>query len=466
MKSGVKREIEDFPFADIYPPATSHRAGIKADHIFLWIWDHVPRHGGVRPADDRRHAEELRWTIITSVSRLSVARDARRSATRNTSKCCCARRCVTWRASRRPRLVPEADALIEEHGLLNRILRQRTGDDETAAIGRLGEAIRAVQDFTEIPKMIAQALADGLSLEGAGEALSIGAAGLFLRSLTGNPMDVHLHTSANLRRYLLRLDGLSMQQQAAAAADLAYRARKSSRRSSAWSRRRSRIWQRSRRCRTRSQEELLDAITQSIYNQPPTDWSQVTNLGLMRAVPEVKHTVNLAQQYMNLRLRSEGADRPSGPDRLPRQFHRDARLQASQGGHGRILQHARAVAVDAPGVRLPGGGDLVRQEHGGLRGSAGTDARRIGRSTTAGADRARRAALTERMERWRGQSPPSVFRAVLTGGGPYGAEAPSHLVISAAGTPTRSGERRGYGWQRRCKVRGREPRCQPADRRC
>ena len=44
--------------------------------------------------------------------------------------------------------------------------------------------------------MIAQALADGLSIEGAGEALSIGAAGLFMRSLTGNPMDVHLHTSA------------------------------------------------------------------------------------------------------------------------------------------------------------------------------------------------------------------------------------------------------------------------------
>ena len=29
------------------------------------------------------------------------------------------------------------------------------------------------------------------------------------------------------------------------------------------------------------------------------DWSQVTNLGLMRAVPEVKGTVNLAQQYVN-----------------------------------------------------------------------------------------------------------------------------------------------------------------------
>jgi hypothetical protein len=50
----------------------------------------------------------------------------------------------------------------------------------------------------------------------------------------------------------------------------------------------------------RSQEELLEEVKQSIYNQPPTDWSQVTNLGVMRAVPEVRHTVNLAAQYMQL----------------------------------------------------------------------------------------------------------------------------------------------------------------------
>jgi hypothetical protein len=48
----------------------------------------------------------------------------------------------------------------------------------------------------------------------------------------------------------------------------------------------------------RSQEDLLDAIQHSIYNQPPTDWSTVSNLGQMRAVPEVKDTVNLAQQYV------------------------------------------------------------------------------------------------------------------------------------------------------------------------
>ncbi len=89
---------------------------------------------------------------------------------------------------------------------------------------RIGEAIGQCSNYNEIPVLLAQALADGLSLEGAGEALSIGAAGLFMRSLTGNPMDVHLHTSANLRRYLLRLDGLSMRNKLADPAAVAHRA--------------------------------------------------------------------------------------------------------------------------------------------------------------------------------------------------------------------------------------------------
>src|SRR5208283_1529672 len=106
--------------------------------------------------------------------------------------------------------LPDVEALIEEHQLLTRVTRQESGEDETAAIGGLGEAIGRVDVFADIPVLMAKALADGLSLEGAGEALSIGAAGLFLRSLGGNPMDVHLHTSVNLRRYLLRLDGISL----------------------------------------------------------------------------------------------------------------------------------------------------------------------------------------------------------------------------------------------------------------
>src|SRR5205085_3853565 len=109
-----------------------------------------------------------------------------------------------------PNPMPDIEALIEKHQLLSRIYRQRTGEDETKAIGELGEAIGRVDVYAEIPPLMAEALANGLSLEGAGEALSIGAAGLFLRSLTGNPMDVHLHTSVNLRRYLIQLEGLSL----------------------------------------------------------------------------------------------------------------------------------------------------------------------------------------------------------------------------------------------------------------
>jgi len=194
---------------------------------------------------------------------------------------------------------PQIDSLIEEHQLLKRVLRQRTGDDEIQAIGELGEAIGRVEAFAEIPALNAKALADGMSIEGVGAALSIGAARLFMRSLGGNPMDVHLHTSINIRRYLIRLDGISLKNKVMLLL----------------------TWHTGPEIRStagrmqppgqpeqakidalphRSQEELLEEVKQSIYNQPPTDWSQVTNLGVMRAVPEVRHTVNLAAQYMQL----------------------------------------------------------------------------------------------------------------------------------------------------------------------
>ena len=270
----------------------------KADHLFLWMWDNMPAsevfdllmnvaipknglddHYFMYPATawraletfiDKQYLKVLMRPVVRYVTRFPTTRS-----------------------------YPEIDRLIEEHNLLGRILRQRTGDDETAAIGKLGEAIRACDEFNEIPKMMAQALVDGLSLEGAGEALSIGAAGLFMRSLTGNPMDVHLHTGANLRRYLLKLEGVSLKNKLLALLS----------------------WHTGPEVRStqnrmepppqpdpavvaalphRSQAALLDALAESIFTQPPTDWSKVTNLGQMRAVPEVKNTVALAQQYADL----------------------------------------------------------------------------------------------------------------------------------------------------------------------
>jgi hypothetical protein len=269
----------------------------KADHYFMWLWQNVapvealdllltlaiPKnilddHYFIFPAFTFRAMERIGWQYLPALMRPAV-------------------RYVT-RFPRAP-AAPEADSLISEHQLMTRVTRQTSGEDETTAIGALGEAIGRCDNYSDIPVLMAKALAAGLSLEGGGEALSIGAAGLFLRSLTGNPMDVHLHTSANLRRYLLKLDGISLrnkllilllwhtgpevkstqrrmepapQPDPAAVAALPFR----------------------------SQDDLLEVLTRSIYEQPPTDWSKVENLGLMRAVPEVKVTVNLAQQYVNL----------------------------------------------------------------------------------------------------------------------------------------------------------------------
>jgi hypothetical protein len=269
----------------------------KADHCFLWLWKNVPPvealdlllsvaipknamddHYFIFPAFTFRALQSMDPELLPVLMRPAV-------------------RYVT----RFPvaRAIPDLDALIEKHELLTCVTRQQSGEDETTVIGQLGEAIGRCDNYNDIPVLIAEALAGGLSLDGAGEALSIGAAWLFLRSLTGNPMDVHLHTSANLRRWLLRLDGLSLRNKLLILL----------------------MWHtgpevKSTQYRMQpapqpdmeavaalphlTQDDLLEAITDSIYQQPPTDWSQVTNLGMMRAVPEVKGTVNLAQQYVQL----------------------------------------------------------------------------------------------------------------------------------------------------------------------
>jgi len=281
----------------------------KADHLFLWLWDHIPAieafdlllsvaipknvlddHYFIFPAFAWRALDTLGHEHLKFLMRPAVRYVARFPTQRS---------------------VPEVDALIEHHQLLTRILRQRTGTDETGTIGRIGEAIGGCGTYGEIPALLAQALADGLSLEGAGEALSIGAAGLFLRSLTGNPMDVHLHTSANLRRYLLRLDGLSMRNKllilllwhtGPEVKSTQYRMEPAPQPDPAAV----------AALPMRTEAALLEAIAQSIRDQPPTDWSTVTNLGKMRAVPEVKETVNLAQQYVQLRYDPEALLRRLG----------------------------------------------------------------------------------------------------------------------------------------------------------
>jgi hypothetical protein len=106
--------------------------------------------------------------------------------------------------------IEDLDALIERHRLLARNLRQASASDEDGAIAALGEEIGALSDFDDIPALLAGTLAGGLSLEGAGEALSIGGTTIHLRTNYGNPLDVHIHNGIATRRYLIGLDGLSL----------------------------------------------------------------------------------------------------------------------------------------------------------------------------------------------------------------------------------------------------------------
>ncbi len=269
----------------------------KADHFFLWLWQNIP----AIEAFDLLMSVAIPKNILDDHYFIYPAFTWRACETLGVEHLATLMRPAVRYVARFPKAPPspEIEDLIDDMDLLNKVTRQETGDDETAAIGALGEAIRACEDFNTIPVMLAQALADGLSLDGTAEAMSIGAAGLFMRSLTGNPMDVHLHTSANLRRYLVKLEGFSLRNKLLSILfwHTGPEVKSTQRRmlpppqpdpetiaALPW----------------KSQEDLLNAVCQSIFDQPPTDWSKVTNLGLMRAVPEVKITINLAQQYVNL----------------------------------------------------------------------------------------------------------------------------------------------------------------------
>ena len=67
-----------------------------------------------------------------------------------------------------PSPLPQIEGLIEEHQLLQRIYRQRSGEDEVAAIGELGEAIAAVDVFADIPVLMAKGLGRGAFARGRG----------------------------------------------------------------------------------------------------------------------------------------------------------------------------------------------------------------------------------------------------------------------------------------------------------
>ena len=195
-----------------------------------------------------------------------------------------------------PTSLDDVDGLISRYELLERDLRATTGPDETAAVTALADEIGRCDKFSDIPELLARALADGLSLEGTGEGLSVGGSTLFLRSQTGNPMDVHINTGANTRRYLLRQPELSrrIKLQALLVWNTGPEVRMAQRMLSPVAQpERDRV----DALPFRTEGELLGDIEDLIGRLPVGERLPAANLASWRSTDEVKQAAALGQQY-------------------------------------------------------------------------------------------------------------------------------------------------------------------------
>ncbi len=209
------------------------------------------------------------------------------------------RAAVRFQARRAPRLIrneydfADIEALIKEHRLLDIDIPDHSNPAESDQIIQLGLALGKSKVYLRNSEVMAEALAAGLSLEGAGEALSIGAAAAYLSTSYGNPMDSHLHTGTNNRRYLLNQTGVSLENKLLGLLTgftgpevmLAERLLN-------WEDNLNGDVSRS----DQSQEQLLNAIIESIEGQPWIDWRKV-GVAQTVAPDSVKETLTLARQY-------------------------------------------------------------------------------------------------------------------------------------------------------------------------
>ncbi len=282
--------------------ATFHKslralAAPAAEHYFLWLLDNLSPgealdqllplaiarngmddHNFLFPVYSARALDCIGWQWANVVFRPAVRYQARRAS----------------RLVRNGYDFKDVEALIDEYKLLDiDIPQSRPG--ESAQIAELGFAMGRSKDYLDNMRPMAQALADGLSLDGAGEALSIGAAAAYISTSYGNPMDSHLHTGTTNRRYLLGTEGIGLRNKVSALLTgftgpevlLADRMLN---------------WGENldgdvtAKLPQRGQRQLLDAIVESIEGQPWLDWRRI-GVAMTVAPDSVKETVALARQY-------------------------------------------------------------------------------------------------------------------------------------------------------------------------
>jgi hypothetical protein len=283
------------------------KQGPAAEHHFLWLLErlspgealdqllplalgrnHLDDHNFLYPVYTARALDQIGWQWAPVLFRPAVRYQAREQAGLRV------RSALTFE---------DVEALIDDHGLLGRELAQHSSAAESERIFELGRQLGAARNYHENVELTAVALADGLSLEGAGEALSIGAALAYLSTSYGNPMDSHLHTGAANRRYLLKMDGVSIRHkilglltgftgpEVILAEGLLN-------------------WQENldpdvtESLPVLNQTALLDALTESIEGQPWIDWRTI-GVAFVVAPDEVKRPVALARQYAQLGYSAE-----------------------------------------------------------------------------------------------------------------------------------------------------------------
>ena len=314
-----------------------------AEHHFLWLLEHLPPgealdqllpiaiarngmddHNFIFPVYSARTLDCIGWEWADAVFRPAVRYQARRA----------------MRLIRNEYDFKQVEALIDEFKLLDIDIPTASHAGETERIGELGLAMGRNKNYLDNMAPMAEALASGLSLEGAGEALSVGAAAAYISTSYGNPMDSHLHTGTSNRRYLLRTKGISRKHRIQALLTgftgpevlLAERLLN---------------WGENldgdvtTALPPRGQAKLLDAIVDSIEAQPWLDWRKI-GVAMTVAPDSVKDTVALARQYAE-----NGYDANAYFERLAEIACRDDFTEMH------ALKHFQAIADEYETTRAP-----------------------------------------------------------------------------------------------------------------
>jgi hypothetical protein len=193
------------------------------------------------------------------------------------------------------RSFPWTESLLERYRLVDAKTRLGSSASETPTIREVGERLGGLANHRDVAEGLAGAIADGLSVEGASEALSYAAGRLYLRTRTGNPFDVHMHTGLNPRRHLLRRFELPLRVQLLLllswplGPEVRY----------LLGRLRPQVELDDRAAPADAgPRELLDAIERSIRSQPGVDLDRLeVRIDFLLAAPSVDETMNLAYAY-------------------------------------------------------------------------------------------------------------------------------------------------------------------------